>query len=255
MDEIHSTQAEHSTTITINRPARLNALTWEMLDALRNELRGAEQSGTRAVVLRGAGEHFCAGADIALEASLSPLDYRRFVELIQDITLVIRRLPVPVIAALDGYAVGGGAELAVACDWRIASSRSRIGFPEVTLGISVTSGVTHLLPRLIGLGHASELLLTGRLVGAEEAQAIGLVNRIVPPDELDTAVAEVGTQLARTGALAVALQKRALVLGATSDLPTALDFETETIHTLFTTADAQEGFAAFLEKRPPRFEE
>ncbi|HBY98882.1 MAG TPA: hypothetical protein DEP84_33870 [Chloroflexi bacterium] len=254
MDEIQISYTGHLATITINRPAKLNALTWEMVAALCDGLRTAEGSGTRVIALRGAGEHFCAGADIGVEASLNPLDYRRFVESIQEITLAIRRLPMPVIAAVDGYAVGGGAELAVACDWRLATSRCRIGFPEVTLGISVTSGVTHLLPRLIGFGRASEMLLTGRLVAAEEAQAIGLVNRVVPPDELDAAVAETAAQLARTGPLAVALQKRALAVGARSDLPTALDFETETIHTLFTTADAQEGFAAFLAKRPPRFQ-
>ena len=160
--------------ITLARPEKLNALTMEMVQGIREGLqRAAEDPSVRVVILTGGEKVFCSGADISIEKSSTPLEFRQFVEHIQDITRDIQALDKMVIAAVSGYALGGGAEIALACDLRVFSETATLGFPEVGLGLTITSGASYLLPRMVGLGRAKDMVLLGRRVDAAEAQSLG----------------------------------------------------------------------------------
>lgn len=199
-------------TLTLNRPDKLNALDQAMVDALHAALDRIEADATvRVVVVTGAGHKaFVAGADIA------QLRQRRADDALKAINAAlfdrIARLPMPTIAAVNGFALGGGCELAIACDLRMASDNATFGQPEVGLGILAAAGATWRLPALIGLGKARDLLLSGRVIGAEEALAMGLVNQVVPLAELATAAAKMAAGIARNDPLAVRLTKQALQL-------------------------------------------
>jgi enoyl-CoA hydratase len=195
--------------VTIDRPEKRNALNLQIVEALHralDELHGDRD--LRAVVITGAGDHFVAGADIA------QLRERRSPEALESINGTLFRkvedLPVPVIAAIKGYAVGGGCELAMACDLRVAGKSARLGQPEVGLGIIPGAGGTHRLPRLVGLGRAKELIYTGRLLDAEEAMTMGLVNRVVEDDVVLEEALALAAVIARQGAMAIRLAKLAL---------------------------------------------
>jgi enoyl-CoA hydratase len=234
--------------VTIDRPDALNALNVETLTELRDRLRElAEDDSAHVVVLTGAGDRaFVAGADIKYMAGLGREEARKWGGLGHETALLLEVMPKPTIAAINGFALGGGCELALGCDLRYASSEARLGQPEIELGIIPGWGGTQRLARVCGLGAAKELILTGRLIYAEEALRIGLVNAIADP-VLDHAL-DVAEQLAAKSPIALRLAKRLLNLS-----PAALQLEAEEFGELFATEDAKEGLAAFVEKRTPHF--
>jgi enoyl-CoA hydratase len=241
--------------VTINRPKALNALNEELL----RELHGAfatlsGNDAVQAIILTGSGEKaFVAGADIAAMEPLSALEARRFARLGHEVMRSIESCPKPVIAAVNGFALGGGCELALACDIRIASENARFGQPEVNLGIIPGFGGTQRLARLVGKGVALELILSGEMIDAAEARRIGLVNRVVPGDELLGAARALAEKIIAKGPNAVSLAKEAVVTGLELDLDRACRFEAELFGLCFSSQEQKEGMQAFLEKRPARF--
>ena len=242
-------------TLTLNRPQVLNALdrpTFERLAAAFDDLE--VDPAVRAVVVTGAGERaFCAGADVRALHGLGEAGALALMAYGQQVFDRIAQSPKPTVAALNGYALGGGLELAMACDIRVAADTARLGQPEITLGSIPGWGGTQRLPLLVGLGRARELILTGRLVDAAEAERIGLVSRVVPAAETVAAARDVADRLAALPPVALALAKDA-VRAVEGDLAAGLRREREHVATTFATADQREGTRAFLEKRAPRFE-
>jgi enoyl-CoA hydratase len=235
-------------TVTIDRQEALNALNVETLTELRDRLRElAGDAAVRAVVLTGAGEKaFVAGADIKYMSELGPEDAKAWGALGHDAGRLLETMAKPTIAAVNGFALGGGCELALACDIRYASSRAKLGQPEINLGIVPGWGGTQRLARVCGLGVAKELILTGRAVDAEEALRIGLVSGIADP-VLDRAL-ETAHGLAAKSPVALALAKRLINVS-----PGSLELEAVEFGELFASEDAKEGLAAFAEKRNPTF--
>jgi len=241
--------------LILDRPDALNALngaTLESIEARCAEL--AEDPQARALVLLGRGRAFVAGADIAEMAGQTPLEAERFSRLGQRALDALEGLAIPSIAAVDGHALGGGCELALACDWIYASSRARFGQPEVKLGLTPGFGGTRRLAQRVGGAWAREMILTGEAIDAETALRIGLVNRVLASDELmDTAV-RAGEAIAACGPLAVAAAKRVLQQGRDADQLSALLLEQTAFGAIAATRDRDEGLRAFLEKRAPNFE-
>jgi enoyl-CoA hydratase len=234
--------------VTIDRQDALNALNVATLTELRDRLRevAADQS-VRAVVLTGAGEKaFVAGADIKYMSGLSPEDAKGWGALGHEAGFLLETMPKPTIAAINGFALGGGCELALACDIRYASSRAKLGQPEINLGIVPGWGGTQRLARVCGIGVAKEMIFTGRTIDAEEALRIGLVNMLADP-VLDKAI-ETARELAARSPVALALAKRLVNLS-----PGALDTEADSFGELFASEDAREGLMAFVEKRSANF--
>ena len=235
-------------TVTIDRQDALNALDVATLTELRDRLRElADDGGARAIVLTGAGEKaFVAGADIKYMSGLDPDQAKGWGALGHEAGRLLETMPKPTIAAINGFALGGGCELALGCDIRFASAKARLGQPEIDLGIVPGWGGTQRLARVCGLGVAKELVLTGRMIDAEEALRIGLVSAIADP-VLDHALG-VARKLAEKSPVALGVAKRLLNLS-----PGALEREAEEFGDLFASEDAKEGLAAFAEKRPPKF--
>ncbi|MBI4866220.1 MAG: enoyl-CoA hydratase/isomerase family protein [Candidatus Wallbacteria bacterium] len=240
-------------TITINRPDKLNALNAAVMTELSGALREMEADDTvRVIVLTGAGEKaFVAGADIAELAKMKPFSGRKDSSFGQEILFQIEQLAKPVVAAINGYALGGGCELALACDVRFASEKAKIGLPEVTLGIIPGYGGTQRLGRIVGKGRAMELVLSGEPIDAAEAYRIGLVNKVAPPAELAKTVREWAEKLAARGPLALRLAKAAVQKSLEVDLRDGCELESAYFGMLASTADMREGMTAFLEKRKP----
>ena len=241
--------------VTVNRPGKLNALNRDTVEALHAFFRDAAADvSARAVIVTGAGSRsFVAGADIEEVAGFSALEGREWGLLGQAMLRRIETMEKPVIAAINGYALGGGLELAMACHIRIASTRARLGQPELKLGIVPGFGGTQRLPRLVGKGRALEMLLTGDPVTAEEALAMGLVNRIAKPERLLETARTLASRILRNGPLAVALTLQAVNRGCEMPLSEALDWEVSQYALSCATDDVREGTRAFLEKRKPRF--
>ena len=240
-------------TLTLNRPDKLNAIDLAMLDALEAALGAIERDPeVRAVILTGAGRAFSAGADIKEWTALTPLEFGRSWGL-RGHALFDRlaALPPPVIAALNGIAFGGGLELALCADLRIAGEGARLGLPEVTIAALPGWGGTQRLPRLIGPGRAKHMILTGQPVDAAKAEAWGLVTEVLPPDALLPRARELALQVAANAPVAVQASKR-LIDAATPTTPAAT-LETQAGALCGATADAKEGRASFLERRPPRY--
>lgn len=241
--------------VTLNRPAVRNALN----EATLRELEAAftalhADPSVRVVILTGAGEKaFAAGGDLSAVVDFSPLQARDFARLAQRVLDCIEQGSKPVIAAVHGFAVGGGCELAMACDLRLAAAGSRFGQPEINLGILAGWAGTQRLARLVGKGRALELLLGGELIDAEEAWRIGLVNRVVPAAELLPEARRLAAGLAAKPATAVALIKAALHQGLEMDGARGASHEAELFGLCFASPDQQEGMRAFLGKRPARF--
>jgi enoyl-CoA hydratase/carnithine racemase len=247
-------------TLTLDRPQALNALTFEVYGELIETFRGlASRSSVRAVVLTGTGNAFCTGGDVReIIGKLLERDARglhAFTQMTCDLVRVMRALPQPIVASLNGTVAGAGAAIAVAADMRVAAETARIAFLFVKVGLSgADMGVAHLLPRLVGFGRASELLMTGAFIDAQEAHRIGLYNRVVPAERLQQETADLVATLARGPSAGLAATKEALNAELHMDLELALKSEARIQAELMRTADFREGFAAFVAKRPPRFE-
>jgi enoyl-CoA hydratase len=241
--------------LTLNRPEALNAISTEMLDELEERLDEVEADpGLGAVVLTGAGEKaFCAGADVAHMRTADPLEARAFAERGHAVARRIEGLPTPVVAAVNGYALGGGCEIALACDVRIAAEGARFGQPEVGLGIVPGWGGTQRLARTTSVGFAKEMILTGRPVTADVALRAGLVTHVVPAGDLLDSALDLAGAIAAKPAWAVAAAKRLCNLALAGDAPGPYASEVDAFALAFTTEDQREGMAAFFEKRPPRF--
>ena len=241
--------------LTLNRPDQLNALSGRMLEALRARVAEvAADAAVRALVVTGAGRAFAAGADIAEMQRMTPLEAEAFSRLGHDTFGAFEALPVPVIAAVNGFALGGGLELALACDWIYAARKAKLGQPEVTLSLIPGFGGTSRLPRRVGPAWARELVLSGEPIASDVAERIGLVNRVFEDEAalLDAALA-MGRTLARKGPLALARAKRVLLEGQDADVRVAHALEQQAFGALFASQDRDEGLAAFVEKREPRF--
>lgn len=246
-------------TVTINRPEKLNALAGRMREELAEAIAElAGDAAVRVLVITGAGRAFCAGADIGyMQSLLQAGDRETFTALVEagrKVVSTIRETPKPVIASVNGPAAGGGANLALACDVRIASSDARIGQTFSRIGLHPDWGGSFFLPRLVGPALAYELFATGRMLDAEEALRLGLFNRVVPPERLAEETRAWARTLAAQPPLALALIKRAVQASERHSLSEMLDLELEHQLRCFESGDAREGFAAFLEKRQPSFQ-
>jgi enoyl-CoA hydratase len=242
--------------LTLDRPDALNALSPEMIDELEAALlRVDADPGQRAIVLTGAGERaFCAGADIGHMRRATPHEARAFGLRGQGIANLIESMGTPVVAAVNGFALGGGCEIALACDIRLAADSARLGQPEVTLGIIPGWGATQRLARATSVGFAKDLILSGRLVKADEALAAGLVSQVHPREELLDAAIALAAQIASRPAGAVGAGKRLCNLALGGESPSPYARELDGFALCFGTPDQREGMDAFFEKRPPRFE-
>jgi len=240
----------------VNRPGALNALDLETLTELRDRLRElADDEAARVVVLTGAGDKaFVAGADIKYMSGLGVDDAKAWGALGHEAGRLLETMPKPTVAAINGFALGGGCELALACDLRYASTAARIGQPEINLGIIPGWGGTQRLARATTLGYAKELILTGRLVAADEAHDRGLVNAVFEPDELLPKTLDVAQSLAAQGPIALAVAKEAINRALGGDHAVNLEREGERFGELFASEDAREGLTAFIEKREARFQ-
>ena len=238
--------------LTLNRPDKLNALNAALLTELLAALE-AQGDDVRAVVLTGAGKAFAAGADIDAMKTMSADEARAFAGLGHRIGRTLEAAPWPVIGAVNGFALGGGCELALACDFLYASDRAKFGQPEVNLGVIPGFGGTQRLARRVGIGRARELCFTGDLLGADEALRIGLVNAVVPCEQLLEKSLQTARKIAEKGPLAVAQAKRVLWQGADVPLAIANELEAQAFAGLFGSEDQREGMHAFVEKRPARF--
>jgi enoyl-CoA hydratase len=241
--------------LTVDRQEKLNALDGQVVEEIGQALLELESEGPRVIIVTGAGERaFIAGADIGAMSIMDPIEAKRFSEVGHAAMALLDRSPIPTIAAVNGYALGGGCEVALACDIRIAAENANFGFPEVGLGILPGLGGTQRLPRLIGPALAKELIFTGRRIGAEEAHDIGLVNRVVGRGEALSAAKELAAEISANGPLAVRHAKAAANRALDADLISGLEYEADQFALLFATEDAREGMNAFGEKRKPRFE-
>jgi len=255
MNQLVKVEGGSVAVVTIDRPEALNALNDEVLAALEEAFFSlGRDPAVRVVILTGAGKAFVAGADIKAMASFSPLEARAFALRGQRVFNLIEEFPHPVIAAVNGYALGGGCELALSCDLRIASTHAKAGQPEVNLGVIPGFGGTQRLSRILGRSSAKHLLFTGESIAAERGLALGLFNEVVAPDNLLPRCHEIAQLIASRGPIAVSYAKAAVNLGIESTLAHGLSHEAELFAQTFATDDQKEGMQAFIEKRPARFQ-
>lgn len=242
-------------TITINRPKALNALNLATITELRDVVEQvAVAKDVQVVIITGSGEKsFVAGADIIEMSTRDAVGGRIWGQGGQDTFTAIENLPQPVIAAVNGFALGGGCELACACDIRYASDNAKFGQPEVGLGITPGFGGTQRLPRVVGRGYGKELIYTANIIDAQEAYRIGLVNKVVPQAELLPAVQALAKRIQKNAPIAVQLSKAAINRGINCDVVTGVAYEAEVFGLCFATADQKEGMQAFIEKRKATF--
>ncbi len=241
------------TTVTVNRPEKLNALNAATIGELTHAFTHLP-AGTGVVILTGAGEKaFVAGADIAELAKMTAVTAKEVSARGQAMCAAIEGCGVPVIAAVNGFALGGGLETALACHIRYASEKAKMGLPEVTLGIIPGYGGTQRLPRIVGQGRAIEMIATGRMVGAEDAFRMGLVNRVCPPEELLAECGKLAGAILKNGPLAVSFAVESVVRGGAVGLEEGLAIEELLFGVVNATADVKEGLSAFLEKRKALF--
>jgi len=242
-------------TITVNRPKSLNALNGEVLQELRTILEKiSENENIRVLIFTGTGEKaFVAGADISELAEFNALQGKQFAANGHDIMTRIQNLPIPVIAAVNGFALGGGLELALACDFIYASETAKFGLPEITLGIIPGFGGTQRLPRILGKNLAKEMIFTGKTISAEEGREMGFVNKVLPSASLMEEAQKTAAAIAAKGKVSLNAAKQAVNRGMDVDLATGCAIETDAFALCLVSEDAREGTNAFLEKRKPDF--
>lgn len=240
--------------LTLNRPEVRNAFNQQMIDEIRDALRLVDKDEEiKVLIITGAGKAFQAGADIAELSVMKPMEILRWNEGIVRINAALEKLRQPVIAAVNGAAMGGGVELAISCTLRVAAESSKMGLTEVRLGIIPGTGGTQRLPRLIGKGRAAELLLTAEIISAQEAYNMGLVNRVCPDGEAVEAAEELANKIMTNAPIAVEMAKDALEIGKDLPLEHAVQYSQKNCITCFSTEDMKEGMMAFLEKRKANF--
>lgn len=239
-------------TITLNRPKALNALNLQMIDELEAAIDAIDLAETRCVILTGAGEKaFVAGADIASMLPLTKQGGKLWGEHGNQVFRKLETLPIPVIAAVNGFALGGGCELAMACDFRLASETAVFAQPETGLGIPPGFGGTQRLPRIVGEGLAREMIYSGRRIDAQEALRVGLVNHVYPTEELMAEAQKLAEKIARNAPIGVRASKAAIDRGIHTDLDRGIGYETVYFGSCFETEDQRDAMSAFLEKRKP----
>jgi len=241
--------------IRFNRPKALNAINSNVVADMQKALCEMETDpSVRVLILTGAGDKaFVAGADISMMVNLNPLQLREFSSALHELGFHLEALPVPVIACVNGFALGGGTEIAMACDFIYASENAKFGQPEINLGIIPGAGGTQRLPRLVGKGMAKELCMTGAIISAQEAKEIGLVNRVFPADKLWEETMKTAQAMASKGRFSLMAAKRCIDRGFNLDLRTACSLETDQFALCMASPDGKEGMTAFLEKRKPDF--
>lgn len=240
--------------VTVNRPKAMNALNMDVLRELYDAFSKIdEDDDLRAVILTGEGRAFVAGADIAQMNELNAIGGRKMMRMGHKVMNLIDQIEKPVIAAVNGFALGGGCELSMACDIRIASSKAKFGQPEVGLGIIPGFGGTQRLARLIGKGTAKYLIMTAEMINADEAYRLGLVQKVVEPEALIEEAEKVAKTIASKAPIAIATAKTAINEGYDMDMKSASHFEVEAFTAAFSSEDKSEGMGAFLEKRAPEF--
>jgi len=241
--------------IKFNRPKSLNAVNTEVLAELADALNKIEHdSNIGALILTGEGEKsFVAGADVSQMVNLSPIQLRKFSRDGQEILFALEELPIPVIACVNGFALGGGTEIAMACDFIYASEKAKFGQPEITLGVTPGFGGTQRLSRLVGKSMAKELCMTGVIISAQEAKEIRLVNRVFPPDKLWEESMKAAKSMAGKGKVSMRAMKRCIDRGYDVDLHSGCYMESDAFALCMASPDGKEGMTAFLEKRKPGF--
>lgn len=236
--------------ITVTRPEALNALNSKVLEDLDSAIDEVEgNDGIDVVILTGDGRSFVAGADIGEMKDFGVIEGKKFGDAGNRVFMKLENMEKPIICAVNGFALGGGCELAMSCDIRLASEKAKFGQPEVGLGITPGFGGTQRLPRIVGMGHAMELILTARVISAAEAKEIGLVNAVYPPEELMGKAMEMAGAIAAQAQVAVRQSKRCIRKGMQTDIATGVAYEAEAFGLCFATEDQKEGMTAFLEKR------
>jgi enoyl-CoA hydratase len=241
-------------TLTFNRPDVLNALSPELIDEFQKAVSGLQNNpDVRVLIITGAGRAFVAGADITVLHDLTPLGAKQFAQKGQEILLALEALDIPVIACVNGFALGGGCEIAMACDFVYASESAKLGQPEINLGLMPGFGGTQRLARLVGKARAKELCMTGRMITTQEAFAMGLVTRVFPSETLVDETRKTAKDLAAKGAVSLRAVKHVIDNGYDVDLRNACALEADAFSLCFASSDQKEGTAAFLEKRAPGF--
>jgi enoyl-CoA hydratase len=246
---------ERIAVLTINRPNALNALNQDTVLDIRAAVKEArDDPGVDVLIITGAGDKaFVAGADIAFMAGMTVMEARAFSQLGGEVTSLIESMSKPVIAAVNGFCLGGGCELAMSCDFRICSDKGKFGQPEVSLGITPGFGGTQRLPRLVGMGMAKQILYSGESIGADEALRIGLVNKVTSGEQLMEETMKIAKTISSRGQVAVRLCKDAVNHGMQVDIGQALAFEADIFGLCFATGEQKEGMKAFMEKRKADF--
>ena len=246
--------SEAIATLTFNRPDVLNALNPTMVQEFHHALGEVQKNAeARVLILTGAGKAFVAGADIRVLQGLNPLSAKRFAQEGQAALFTMEAMDIPVIACVNGFALGGGCEIAMACDFVCASEDAKLGQPEINLGVIPGFGGTQRLVRLVGKGRAKELCMTGRMITAKEAFAMGLVTRIFPGETLVEETLNIARAIAGKGRVALRAVKQVVDTGFEVDLKSACAMEVDAFSLCFASPDQKEGTTAFLEKRPPKF--
>ncbi|MEN6388897.1 MAG: enoyl-CoA hydratase-related protein [Syntrophomonas sp.] len=242
-------------TLTINRPKALNALNQDTLLDIKAAVEEVHNSAeVDVLIITGAGDKaFVAGADITAMVEMTAIEGRAFGQLGGEVTNLMETMPKPVIASINGFCLGGGCELAMACDFRICSHKSKFGQPEVGLGVTPGFGGTQRLPRLVGSGMAKQLLYTGDVIDAQEALRIGMVNQVVASEQLQEQVLKIAQRIVARGQLSVRFCKDAVNSGMQMDITRAMAFEADIFGLCFATSDQKEGMRAFMEKRKADF--
>ena len=254
-EEVRVTVEEGIAVATLNRPDRYNALGARIVDELNAMIDEIEKdSEARALILTGAGDRaFCSGVDLKERREMDADGRWAHNRTLNEFAERLAKLQVPTIAAINGLALGGGFEITLACDFRIAAEHAEVGLPEVGIGIIPGAGGTQRLPRLIGPTRAKDLIFTARRIGAEEALEMGILSRVVPADQLMDAAEEIARGIAKNSPLALAYAKASIDIGMETSIEQGLRFETSAIRTTLASEDYREGLAAFAEKRPPEF--